>query len=162
MQVRRAKIEEIDDIMRIYAAARRYMADTGNASQWGTSYPAQDIIEADIRSGCCYVGAYDDVIHFVFALFEGEDPTYLQIEGAWLNDEPYITVHRMASDGFRGGVFAECMDFCRAKCRNIRIDTHENNATMRHLLAKNGFVECGVIHLKNGSPRIAYQFVRGD
>lgn len=32
---------------------------------------------------------------------------------------------------------------------------------MQHLLEKNGFVRCGIIHLANGAPRIAYQFA-GD
>ena len=32
---------------------------------------------------------------------------------------------------------------------------------MQHLLEKNGFVRCGIIHLADGAPRIAYQFA-GD
>ena len=33
---------------------------------------------------------------------------------------------------------------------------------MQHLLEKNGFVRCGIIHLANGAPRIAYQFAGGS
>ena len=43
---------------------------------------------------------------------------------------------------------------------DIRIDTHADNVIMRHLLCKNGFSEVGTILLSNGSPRVAYQWVR--
>lgn len=33
---------------------------------------------------------------------------------------------------------------------------------MQHVLEKNGFVRCGIIHLENGDPRIAYQYVRPE
>lgn len=44
---------------------------------------------------------YDETgIHGVFALFDGAEPTYAHIEeGEWLNDEPYVTIHRLAGDG---------------------------------------------------------------
>ena len=32
--------------------------------------------------------------------------------------------------------------------------------TMQHLLESNGFVRCGIIHIADGSPRIAYQKVK--
>ena len=40
---------------------------------------------------------YDETgIHGVFALFDGAEPTYAHIEeGEWLNDEPYVTIHRL-------------------------------------------------------------------
>lgn len=39
----------------------------------------------------------------------------------------------------------------------MRIDTHENNKVMQHLIKKNGFQECGIIYVEDGSPRIAYE-----
>ena len=38
-----------------------------------------------------------------------------------------------------------------------RADTHADNKIMQHLLEKNGFTRCGVIHVADGSPRFAYQ-----
>ena len=68
---------------------------------------------------------------------------------------------RVVCDGDgSGGVFACAVDCCKKLCDNLRIDTHENNSTMRHLVAKHGFVRCGIIHLADGSPRIAYQWTR--
>ena len=55
MEIRKAKIEELDEIMEIFEHARQFMAKNGNASQWGTTYPEQGIIEADIKKEECYV-----------------------------------------------------------------------------------------------------------
>lgn len=49
MEIRKAKIEELDEIMEIFEHARQFMAKNGNASQWGTTYPEQEIVEADIK-----------------------------------------------------------------------------------------------------------------
>ena len=40
---------------------------------------------------------------------------------------------------------------------SLRIDTHEGNLAMRKMLAKNGFVYCGVIYLAGGDKRVAYE-----
>ena len=75
----------------------------------------------------------------VFAFILGEDPTYQQIEGFWLNDQPYGTIHRIAGNGKVKGVFNKALAFCEQLEPNIRIDTHQNNKRMQHLIEKNGF-----------------------
>ena len=41
-----------------------------------------------------------------FVFFIGEEPTYRIIEdGAWIDDGPYGTIHRVASDGTERGIF---------------------------------------------------------
>ena len=42
---------------------------------------------------------------------------------------------------------------------NIRIDTHEKNASMRRMVEKNGFKKTGIIYVEDGSPRYAYQLI---
>ena len=39
----------------------------------------------------------------------------------------------------------------------VRADTHADNKIMQHLLEENGFTKCGIIHVEDGTPRIAYQ-----
>ena len=96
---------------------------------------------------------------FRSAFIIGEDSTYLRIEdGKWLNENPYGTIHRIASDGAVKGLFSACIDFCKSQMEDLRIDTHADNKTMQHLILKNGFQKCGIIYLTNGSPRIAYQY----
>lgn len=102
----------------------------------------------------------DGHIHGVFALIPGRDPTYDIIEdGAWLSDEEYSTIHRVAGDGRVNGVFEAALRFSLAQTPHIRIDTHEDNAVMRHLIEKNGFQRTGMIYCRDGSPRIAYERV---
>ena len=45
------------------------------------------------------------------------------------------------------------------KLESIRIDTHEKNVRMRRFLEKMNFKERGIIYLKDGNPRIAYELI---
>ena len=42
-------------------------------------------------------------------------------------------------------------------CQSLRADTHADNKIMQHLLEKNGFARRGIIHVEDGTPRVAYQ-----
>ena len=117
------------------------------------------LIEEDICQGNLYVLEEAD-IHAVFAFIIGEDPTYQEIEeGNWKSEEPYAAVHRVASDGTVQGVLGHVMDYCSAQVPHIRIDTHTDNKVMQHVLEKYGFVSCGIVHVPDGSPRIAYELL---
>ena len=70
---------------------------------------------------------------------------------------PYGTVHRLASAGKHKGVASAVLDWSMEHCQSLRADTHADNKIMQHLLEKNGFTRCGVIHVADGSPRFAYQ-----
>ena len=159
MNIRKAFPTNHDRIMEIYHIAQDYMIQSGNPDQWGYFYPQPELIEKDISDGVCHILFDEEGIHAVFAMFADPEPTYSYIEdGEWLNDEPYITIHRVASDGSRHGVIKCVMDYAKRLSENIRIDTHAQNATMQRQLEKNGFKKCGTIYLKNGSSRIAYQW----
>lgn len=158
LKVRKAEIRDLDEIMVIYDRAGKYMAENGNPNQWVNGYPGRELVKADIENGISFVAEDSQGIEAVFVFFVGEDSTYRIIEhGNWLNDEPYGTIHRIASAGKRKKVAAECFAWCAAQCRNLRIDTHEDNKIMQHLLEKNGFTKCGIIYLATGAPRLAYQ-----
>ena len=51
-------------------------------------------------------------------------------------------------------------DYCKEDFDNLRIDTHDDNKKMQHLIEKNGFIRCGIIYVYDGSPRIAYQYIK--
>lgn len=149
---------ELDQIMEVYARARAFMAENGNPTQWGDSYPSRELIEEDILSNRLFVCVINGELEAVFAFILGEDPTYKTIEdGQWLNNGPYGTLHRLASAGHRPGVGRLVIDWCLEHCESLRADTHADNKIMQHVLESNGFSRCGIIHLANGSPRIAYQ-----
>ena len=156
--IRLAIGNDLAQIQTVYAAARRFMVASGNPNQWSQSYPSDELLWQDIAKQQLYVEETDGTIHGVFVLAMGEDPTYAYIEGGeWLSDEPYGTIHRIASDGSASGFFSRCMAFCESKISHLRIDTHHDNAVMQHLAEKVGFHRCGIIYLANGSPRIAYE-----
>ncbi len=159
LQIRKAVEPDLERIMEIYRIAQEYMIHSGNPNQWGHEYPEAELIASDIREGVCHVIYDENGIHGVFALFDEEDPTYQYIEGGeWLNEEPYVTIHRIAGDGQTHGIVRCAADHCKGLSSNVRIDTHAQNTTMQHVLSKNGFRKCGIIYLENGSPRLAYQW----
>jgi len=161
MHIRKARIDDLKNIMEIYGIAQDFMIESGNPKQWGHRYPGEDLIRDDIDKGVCCLVCEGESPHGVFALFSGDEPTYQYIEnGEWLNDNPYVTIHRIASDGKIRGIFACAVDYCRNFCDDVRIDTHESNLVMQGLIEKNGFQRCGTIYVADGSPRIAYQWSR--
>lgn len=160
MTIEKAKENELPEILRIYEIARSYMRQTGNPNQWKNNFPPEECLKADIQAGNLYVVKECGIIHAVFAFIIGEDPTYAVIEqGAWRSDALYGTLHRVASDGQLHGVFDKMVEFCYERVNHLRIDTHEDNKVMQHLILKNGFTKCGIIYIADGSPRIAYEKV---
>lgn len=153
-----AKEEDLPRIMEIYDIAKAYMRANGNPNQWNGAYPDPETLRTDIEKQRLYVYKKAGSIHGVFMLLLEEEPTYAYIEdGSWREERPYGTIHRLAGDGEVRGLFAKCVAFCEKKVRYLRADTHFDNHTMQHLLEKNGFERRGIIYLKNGDPRIAYQ-----
>lgn len=114
LKIRNAELSDLGRILEIYRYAQEFMIQTGNATQWGRSYPEEALIRRDIAQNACKV-IYDEMgIHGVFALFSEPDPTYAKIEnGRWLNDEPYLTIHRVAGDGQVHGLFSRAADYCK-------------------------------------------------
>lgn len=173
LEIRKARTEDLDYIMEIYKRARLFMAQTGNPNQWGNSKPHREWIEHDIEAGKCHVCVEkvnhkmsgenlltdEGTIAAVFYFSIEEDPTYNVIyEGRWLSNHPYGVVHRIASAGTVKGAGEYCLKWAISRCGNLRIDTHEDNVVMQSLLKKLGFQYCGIIHLENGDPRLAFQY----
>ena len=158
--IRLAKESDIKRLLEIYESAKHFMHTHGNPNQWNGAYPDRETLMSDISSGHLYV-AYDETeqIYACFALIGGEDPTYKIIDGKWKSDSPYGTIHRIASDGTRRGVFAECTAFARTKFNHLRVDTHEDNKPMQKTVLRDGFEYAGVIYLADGSPRVAFDWV---
>lgn len=53
MEIRKTTTNDIDAVMDIFSAAKRY------PSQWGSDYPARDIVAHDIARGGIIHGARD-------------------------------------------------------------------------------------------------------
>lgn len=164
-EIRLARPGELSQILAVYEDARGFMAENGNPDQWGRNgYPSAELLKKDVDLGRLFVIVRNGRIAAAFVLFIGDEPTYRVInEGNWLNDKPYLTVHRLGSVKDEHGIAKECLDFavsvCREKGLDLRADTHRKNLPMRHILEKYGFTCCGVIFVADGTERMAYQLM---
>ncbi len=158
--IRKAKKEELAEIMALYRAAQKFMADHGNPTQWGTFHPTLSMLEEDVELGRLFIVDREGELSGVFMFEIGEDPSYLVIEkGTWMDDSPYGVIHRIAAKTGAKGVVREAMEFALTQIGHLRIDTHENNKIMQHVLQKNGFEYRGVIYVYDGTPRDAYEYI---
>lgn len=158
MEIRKATTNDIPAIRDIFKVAKQIMIDEGDIHQWEEEDYPECKLDNDITNNEGYVILEDNKIHAYFYLHDGEDPTYKKIYyGHWLNHNPYVVIHRIASDGELHDVFGLILYFALSKGKDVRIDTHPDNVIMKHLLDKYGFKKCGLIHIPNIGDRIAYQ-----
>lgn len=160
--IRKAVFEDLSALASIYDYARAFMASTGNPDQWVNGYPSPEDLKHDIQKESLYVcEGKDGRIVAAFCFLPGPDPTYSLIEdGKWLNDHLYHVIHRLASDGSLKGIARACFDWCLKQDANIRVDTHQDNLIMQHILESYGFQKCGIIYTHDGTPRLAYQYLK--
>jgi len=158
LHVRPTVTDDLPVILSMYEKGIAHMRAEGNTVQWqGIDTPASKI-PADIEKEISFVVVDDEnIVHGTFAFILGEDPTYAVIEdGCWPDHEPYGTIHRIVSDQETRGILKAAVEFCRAKTDRLRLDTHRDNRTMRAAVAKAGFAYAGIIHVNDGTPRLAY------
>ena len=163
MNIRKSTVQDLPQILELYKIAREFMKNNGNPNQWEDRYPEVSTVENDVKQGISHVCEENGKIVGTFVFFIGEDPTYRVIEnGAWHSrQKPYGVIHRVASDGETRGVTKAAFSYGMEKCGYLRIDTHEENAPMRRQIARCGFEYCGIIHIADGSPRMAFERLPG-
>lgn len=161
--LRAAEAADAPEILALYAQARAWFAAHG-VDQWQDAYPDAALPE-DLARGESYVIEARGRVAATFMTGAGPDAAYARMEtGAWRTFGPYAVLHRVAVDeawkgrGLAGlAVAYACRRF--AGMASLRGDTHADNRSMQRMLEKNGFVRCGVIHLADGAPRIAFEKV---
>lgn len=151
MVFRKAKPEDVPEMLEIVSSAVAYLKSCG-VNQWQDGYPNEEILRSDIEKGVSYVIEDDGAVAATVAVTFEPEKVYGDIEGKWLNDEPYGVVHRSAvSNKFRGKgygkmLFAEAERLCLERgIRNVRVDTHRDNMTMQAVLKSRGFKYCGTV-----------------
>ena len=136
-----------------------------NKQQWDETYPLPEHLQADIDKGYAHVLEEDGkVIAYGAIVFDGE-PAYDYIEGEWLSIQPYVVLHRLAvaDEAKRKGVavrfMQEIMNMALSKgIHSFKVDTNFDNFYMHKVLAKCGFVYCGIIHYPKGD-RWGYEWI---
>lgn len=161
-QVRKTTQHDIPHLIPLFELGRQIQIQSGNLNQWKPGYPSEAQLLSDIAESFSYVVEYQGDIVASFYLSDIPDPTYAYIEdGAWLDaTDHYVTIHRIVASNQLKGIGRFCIEWVQARYDNIRIDTHEDNVIMHHLMAKLGFQHCGTIYLADGDPRWAYQWVQ--
>lgn len=162
MEIRQATEADLDEMMKIYEYARRFMAENGNPDQWGpTNWPPRHVIHNDILRERSFVCLYEEKIVGTFFYTYGKEaePTYQHIEqGEWLDNGAYGVVHRIAGDGSVKGIGTFCLNWAYRQRGHLRIDTHGDNKVMQNLLVKLGFQYRGIIYVEEDhNPRLAYE-----
>lgn len=164
MTIRKATTEDISSILKIIKQAQTYFKEN-NIDQWQNDYPNYSTIEADINNRFSYVVLSEDRIVATFMVTDDEEVTYKKIyEGNWLSESNYLVIHRIAVDnnckgkGLSGLIIEYVATMAKSiQVPSIRVDTHEENKSMRKTLLKHDFKECGVIYLLDGAKRIAFE-----
>lgn len=161
--LRKATKDDLDEIMSIIAASRELLRRDG-IPQWQdeATTPTREEFAASIARGETYVlvPIHGGPIAGLANLVPGPDPSYNKIyTGSWREpDEPYIAIHRVAASGAYAGqhigsrLLAALLEQSLALGYNqARIDTHDRNGRMRHLILKAGFRYAGKILIHGDS-----------
>lgn len=157
MAIRKANLNDLDIIMNMISNGREHIQEY-NIKQWVNGYPSKELITEDINTNRGYVLLDGNEIIGYFAKLE-YDECYDKIDGAWISNEPYVAIHRTVTKYFNKGLGSKMFDEIKKEHKHIRVDTHEGNVSMNKCLLKNEFKYCGVIYLKDGDPRNAYEYV---
>ena len=102
----------------------------------------------------------------VCAITYREEDYHHLYEGKWLTDLPYVVMHRVAikkkykGKGLGKKLFEVFIDVAKKEgYRSLRIDTHEGNLPMRHIITSFGFIYCGKAILTPDKDRMVFEKV---
>ena len=161
-----SKLSDIPRIMQIIADAQSYLKSM-NIDQWQDGYPNEAQIELDIKNNDSYIIINEEnkIIGTTVFTTKGE-PTYNEIDGNWLTpkNSTYGVIHRLAvkAEYRKSGVAKFILNECenrlkQMQIKSMRIDTHRENKGMQNLIKKLGYTYCGIITVRGGSERLAYE-----
>lgn len=163
LQIRFATKEDLPRIDELFDGAREFMAKNGNPTQWTNGFPNSTTVEPFIAKGEAYVCFDDEKDNKVMAVYvlSSVEPAYDQDTVTWNSNQPFVVIHRLASESGSGAgtfIFKKVM----ADHPYVRIDTHEDNKPMLHLMDKLGFMYTGKVFYDRagGGWRVCYDYVR--
>ena len=171
IKYRKATMADLPQVMEAVEDARELLKLQGNG-QWQDGYPDRSDFENDIKNQRLFV--IEDrndpgEIAGVMALTYFEEDYHHLYEGAWLSELPYMVMHRVAlkkryrGQGYGKALFqAFVLQAKKEGFRSLRVDTHEGNVIMRHLLEQSGFQFCGRVILPPAKDRMVFERVLSE
>lgn len=173
MQIRKAEMADFDQVMAILKDGRNQLAERG-IDQWQGDYPNPDHVKEDIEHGYAYLAKSEDGETVgTLSIVPAPDTTYDQLDGAWqVETSDYVTIHRVAihSDhtgrGYASKLYQAVISYFTSgfnDVKSIRVDTHEDNLPMQHLIKKSGFKRVGTLHgvYRPNETSYVYELVTG-
>ena len=157
MKIKLATLDNLDIIMDMIDKGRKHIQEY-NIEQWINGYPSNELITEDINSSRGYILLDNEEIVGYFVKLN-YDKGYDKIDGSWINNEPYVAIHRTVTKYFNKGLGSKMFDEIKKEHKHIRVDTHAGNISMNKCLLKNGFKYCGTRYIEDGSPRNAYEYI---
>ena len=156
----------INDFLEIWNVIQQAILKRKNegSNQWQDGYPNLEIIEDDISNGFgnVIVNNENSIIGYV-AIIDEIEPAYTAIEGKWLNDDPYIVIHRLAVaqditiKGLGTWTMQEIENIALEKdIHSIKVDTNFDNIAMLRVFDKLDYIYCGEVNF-GGGIRKAFQ-----
>lgn len=162
MIFREAKIEDIDTIAEIIAAASSRLGAAG-VDQWQRGYPNRGSIERDVEASVGRVLTLDsgEIVAYGALIYSGEKAYEELTGGEWLREGGYAVIHRLCVASKYVGYGYSRHFMCQAEVQaaeqvaSMRIDTHPENKIMQSLIASLGYTYCGDVVIE--SRRLAYE-----
>jgi GNAT superfamily N-acetyltransferase len=162
MILRLATLADATTIWEILQAAILQRKMDGS-TQWQNGYPNEGTVANDIQQGYGYVIEENNMIIAYAAIVFGDEPTYEVINGAWMSNQPYVVVHRVATaptlkgKGIATQLFLMIEKLALSKnIFSIKVDTNFDNIPMLKIMDNLNYTYCGEIFV-SGIPRRAYE-----
>lgn len=167
--VRAATTADLKQMTAIIQQGKTILAND-HVPQWQGPYPAASDLQADIDAGIAWVLIVDGQVAGTAALKTTADPNYHQIyQGTWQPaDSHYTSIHRISiASGYHGQhladfFFSNLMTLSyQLGFHQVRIDTHQLNQRMQHIIKKAGFEYRGIVYMADDptDQRLAYQLM---
>ena len=166
VKYRVASLSDLDQVMEAVEDSREVLRKQGNG-QWQDGYPNRDDFINDINNCRLFVisdRSNSDIVVGVCALTYREEDYHHLYEGEWLTDLPYMVMHRVAlkkeyqGQGYGKQLFEVFIEQAKKEgYHSLRIDTHEGNKVMRHLIELYGFTYCGKAILTPNKDRMVFE-----
>lgn len=161
MYLRKAHIEDIEDVMRVFSQARLAQRRAG-FRQWEDGYPSIDVLKSDIDRAIGFI-LDDNGKTAGYIAIAAYDDEYNRHPELWDVGKDYAVFHRIAlSDDYRGkklsGILFDLAEShaLRTGAAFVRIDTGLENKPMQHILSKRGYINLGRCDFIWGE-RLAYE-----
>ena len=153
MEIKQAKIQDLEMIMNMYASCVRGMIKN-DIDQWDHTYPNSKVITQDIKHNNYYIYIENNEVIGGIAIDNNQSPEYLEINWEDKTNQ-FLCVHRLAvkEDFWDKGIGQKLMKYAVKlviikNLKSIRLDTYSGNPHAMNFYKKINYKQLGYIYLK--------------